>query len=216
MTASKTPNLGLFNPVGTDPFLTADFSESMGILDQNPGRLVVPNQASRPSTWGVNQHGRAVLQADQGIEWYWYQPSAPTPGVWKRLNGKGLLAVSQTGGSLSTSNQNYSNPLTLVQLTNVLIPGGRPYRVTFSAEWWENTQGVSIATVFENGSMLSFYHVTGRTFGQHPYPGVHGLSISRPAPSSQVTITFKLGLSSHTGFGGTCTVFGPALEVEEY
>jgi hypothetical protein len=216
MTASKTPNMGLLYPTGTDPFLTSDFADTMAILDQHPGTLTVPNQAGRPNTWGVNQHGRRVMQADQQIEWMWYQPSAPTPGVWKRTYAKGMLATSQTGGTVSTSNQNYNSPATLVQLTNVLIPGGRPYKIKFWAEWWQNTAGVSIATVFENGTMLSFYHVTGRTFGQHPYPGVHGLEIARPAPASQVTITFKLGLSSHTGFGGSCLVFGPALEVEEY
>lgn len=217
MTASKTPNLGLMNPVGTDSFAVADFSDTMAILDQNPGRRVVPNQASRPTGWGVNQHGRSVLQADQQIEWVWYQPASNVPGVWKRTFARGQLAYSTNWGQISTSNTDYGNGPVLVQINNVIVPGGRPYRINFRAEWISSTAGMSVVSVFENNSQLGYVHFDGWGFdGGRGMPGARSHSYGRPAPASQTTISFKMTLAAHSSFKGTSSVWAPSLEIEEY
>lgn len=217
MTASKTPNLGLMSPVGADPFVTADFADTMAILDLNPGIRTVANAASRPTGWTAAQHGRRVYQTDQQIEWVWHMPDSGTPGVWKRTYPKGLLASVVNGSSVSTTNTNYGAGATLVEATNVIIPGGRPLRYTFRCEWITNTQGMSIVSIFQDGSMLTFLHFSGHNFdGGRGMPSAHEFSFSLAAPASQVTSTFKATLSAHNGFGGTSLCWAPSIEIMEY
>lgn len=218
MTASKTPNLGLMSPVGSDPFVTQDFADTMAILDLNPGIRTVANQASRPTGWTAAQHGRRVYQADQQIEWVWHMPSSGTPGVWKRTYPKGLLANVVNYSTIGTSNTNYGAGPTLVEANNVIIPGGRPYRYTFRCDWAACSGGnMSIISIHQDGAMLSWFHVAGGTFdGGRGMPSMHEFSFSLAAPANQLTTSFRLTLSAHSSFGGNALVWAPSIEIVEY
>lgn len=217
MTASKTPNLGLMNPVGADSFQTSDFADTFQKLDQVPGILTVANQAGRPTSWTASQHGRRVWQADQNIEWVWHQPSSGTAGIWKRTFARGLLAQVVVGTTISTSNTNYSTGATLASLNNVVIPGGRPYKIVVRAEWVANDANMSIISTFENNGMLAWVHFGGSHFdGGRGMPGPAYFEFSRPAPSVQTTMNFRTTLNSHNGFGGTTICWAPSLEIVEY
>lgn len=217
MTASKTANLGLMSPVGADPFVTADFADTMAILDLNPGIRTVANAASRPTGWTAAQHGRRVYQTDQQIEWVWHMPDGGTPGVWKRTYPKGLLASVANYSTISTTNTNYGAGPTLVEALNVVLPGGRPVRYSFRCEWLANSNNMSIISVHQDGSMISWLHFGGSTFdGGRGMPSAHEFSFSLAAPASQQTSSFKLTLSSHNGFGGNTICWGPSIEIVEY
>lgn len=197
MTASKTPNLGLMNPVGSDDFEVTDFSSTFGILDQNPGILPVANQASRPTGWGAAQHGRRVWQADQNIEWVWYQPSTGVGGQWLRTYPKGWLAGAQNGNA-STGNTTFGAGPVVLSVT-ALIPGGRPVKVNYSFyDCLNETTGTSIVSIWENGVMVGLKYHLGRNFTQ---PLTHSVAASfyyirNPAPTSQLSVNYQLQLNA--------------------
>jgi len=221
MTASKTPALGLMNPVGSDPFLTSDFAQTFQAIDAAPGIAVVPNQASRPTGWTSNQHGRRVWQADQNIEWVWNQPSSGSPGAWLRTFAKGVLANATVGGFLGTSNTNYATGPTIVSIPNVIIPGGRPIRVTYWYDWLANDYGQSVITYWENGVQIYDNFHDGRLFSDNfPEPHVNSHRFYRNiAPSSQVTMSFSITLSARNDTpprgGGNSLIAATWLEIEE-
>lgn len=217
MTASKTPNLGLMSPVGADPFVTADFADTMAILDLNPGIRTVANQASRPAGWTTAQHGRRVYQADQQIEWAWHMPDGGTPGVWKRTYPKGLLTNVVNYTTITTTNTNYGTGPTLVETGSIVIPGGRPFRVTLRAEWVGNTNNLAVISAHQDGTLFSWLHFSSGSFdGGRAQPDAREFSYSFPAPASQISTSFKTTLSSYTATGGTAFCFAPSLEVVEY
>jgi hypothetical protein len=221
MTASKTPNLGLMNPVGSDPFLTSDFSDTFGRIDAAPGIAVVANQSARPTGWTSNQHGRHVWQADQNIEWVWNQPSSSSPGAWQRTFAKGQLAIASVGSFLSTSNTNYATGPTIISISNLIIPGGRPIRISYWYDWLANDYGQSVISYWENGVDIYDNFHDGRSFRDNfPEPHVNSHRFSRnPAPSAQITMSFSITLSARNDVvpygGGTSTIAGTWLEVEE-
>lgn len=197
MTASKTPNLGLMNPVGSDDFQVADFSTTFGILDQNPGILTVANQASRPTGWSTAQNGRRVWQADQNIEWVWYQPSGGVGGVWQRTYSKGLLA-SAGAGNASTGNTTFGQGPVLQSITT-LVPGGRSLRIEYTFyDCTNETTGTSIVSVWENGGLVGYKYHLGR-LGSNPltYSVASGFSyIRNPAPTTQASVNYQLQLNA--------------------
>ena len=197
MTASKTPNLGLMNPVGSDDFEVSDFSTTFGILDQNPGSFTVPNQASRPTGWGAAQHGRRVWQADQNIEWVWYQPSSSVGGIWQRTYPKGWLGGAG-GGNASTGNTTFGQGPVVLSAT-VLVPGGRGVQVSYHFyDCLNETTGTSIVSIWANGAMLGFKYHPGRVNSQPLLYSVAGTFYYtyNPAPSTQQSINYQLQLNA--------------------
>jgi hypothetical protein len=209
------------NPVGSDPFLTSDFAQTFQAIDAAPGIAVVPNQASRPTGWNSNQHGRRVWQADQNIEWVWNQPSSGSPGSWLRTFAKGVLATANVSGFLGTSNTNYATGPTIVSISNVVIPGGRPIKVRYWFDWVANENGQSVITYWENGVQIYDTFHDGRLFTDNfPEPHAGGYQFSRnPAPSSQITMSFAITLSARNDVpphgGGNSLIAATWLEVEE-
>jgi hypothetical protein len=221
MTASKTPVLGLMNPVGSDPFLTSDFADTFGRIDAAPGIAVVANQSARPTGWNSNQHGRRVWQADQNIEWVWNQPSSGSPGSWLRTFAKGVLANANMGSFLSTTNTNYATGITIVSLPTIVIPGGRPIRVSYWYDWVANDYGQSVISYWENGVQIYDNFHDGRLFiDNFPEPHVNSHRFYRnPAPSSQITMSFSITLAARNDApprgGGISTIAATWLQVEE-
>lgn len=216
MTASTTPNLELMNPVLSDEFKVEDFQTTMGILDLHPGIRTVANQGSRPNSWTYKQHGRRVWQADQNIEWVWYQPNSGDPGEWKRTFAKGLLASSWSGPQISTSTTNWASGVTVGLHTNLVIPGGRSLRVGWTADWIGNTRGVCMFSLWENGTRLTDIHHTGFKFDTNTtIPHAQGHFLVRNPGATQVTNTYKLSMASHPSWGGTSYTWGCNFYVEE-
>jgi hypothetical protein len=197
MTASKTPNLGLMNPVGSDDFEVTDFSTTFGIIDQNPGILTVPNQASRPSGWGSAQNGRRVWQADQNIEWVWSQPSPSFAGVWQRTYPKGWLA-GQGGGAASTGNTTFGQGPVVLSVTT-LVPGGRPVAINYNFYQCINeTTGTTIVSIWENGVMIGLKYHYGRLASQPLTYSLAGMMYyyRNPAPTTQQTVNYQLQINA--------------------
>lgn len=216
MTASKTPNLELMNPVLSDEFTVEDFQETMGILDQHPGIRTVANQAARPVGWTYTQHGRRVWQADQNIEWVWHQPTSGDPGEWKRTFPKGILAQSYSGSQISTSTTNWSGGVTIGLLNNVIIPGGRDLKIGWSAEWLGNSAGAAMMSYWENGSRIVDIHHTGFSFVTNTtIPHAQGHSFLRFPGATQQTMSFKLTMAAHPSWGGTSYTWGCWFTIEE-
>jgi hypothetical protein len=217
-TASKTPNLGLMSPVGSDQFDIADFDTSFMILDQNPGTIVVANQASRPTGWGVNQHGRRVLQADQGIEWWWNMPSSLPAGVWTRVGPKGWLGGTFHGGSVASAS---TSGVTIASLS-LLCPGGRPILVMYSFLWATQTnlsnQQIAVE-YFENGNFITSRFHDGTGYGaNNSNPPDSGMMyfLRNPAPTAQANVTFSLAVLNQPGHPvGTAAIWDTTLDVFE-
>lgn len=220
-TASKTPNLGLMYPVGSDTFDITDFENTFTIIDQNPGTLVVANQASRPTGWGVNQNGRRVMQADQGIEWWWNQPSSTVAGQWTRVAPKGWLAGTYHGGAVTCNDT--SNPGVLVASLNLLVPGGRPIMVFYSFLWSANTNLNNqqiVMNYYENGQYVTTRFHNGTTYnggdGSDP-PGSQMMYFQRNiAPTTQQNVTFSVYVSGAQGHPiGQTTVWNTTFDIYE-
>lgn len=217
-TASKTPNLGLMNPVGSDTFDIIDFQNTMSILDQNPGILTVANQASRPTGWSANQHGRRVMQADQGIEWWWNQPSSSVAGQWSRVSPKGWLAGTFHGGSVSGTTTD-----AVVASLSVLIPGGRPVTVLYSFLWATHTNlsnGQICVDYRENGTLITsrVHNGTGYNGGDPHNPPDSGMMyfLRNVAPTTQQTITFSISVRSFPGHpAGTASIWDTTFDIYE-
>lgn len=198
MTASKTANLGLMNPVGSDPFLTTDFAQSMGILDQNPGVLVIPNAASRPSNWNASQHGRMVWQADLTVMWVWVQPSSLSAGSWVRQGNKGWLGTGINRALVSTTAQSLAAAPTVCS-TQVMLPGGRPTFIFYDFSYAGNDP-VKYATlhVLANGvDICEAQHIgngwSNAYTANFPYPpGNQSFGFVRPASGAQENINFSI------------------------
>lgn len=207
-------------PVGSDQFDITDFQNTFTALDQNPGTIVVPNQASRPTGWGVNQHGRRVLQADQGIEWWWNMPSSTTAGVWTRVGPKGWLGGTFHGGSVSCTNT--TTPVAVASLT-LVIPGGRPILVFYSFLWATNTNvsNGQIATEYwENGIYVTnrFHNGTGYNGGDPHNPPDSGMMYFQRniAPTVQRTMTFTILVQGQPGHPvGTTAIYDTTFDIYE-
>lgn len=219
VTASKTPNLGLMYPVGSDQFDITDFENTFTTLDQNPGTLTVANQAARPTGWTANQHGRRVMQADQGIEWWWNQPSSGVAGQWTRIAPLGRIGGNYTGGAVSC---NDTNPIPVVSAT-VLIPGGRPVMVLYSFLWATNTNNSNgqLAAIYEENGVYvdsKFHGGTGYRGGDPSNPPNSGMFyyMRFPAPTTQVTMTFTILVSGAVGHPiGQTTMWNTTLDIVE-
>lgn len=192
MTASKTPRLGLMNPVGSDAFITADFSQTFGVLDANPGVPVVANAASRPTSYTTAQHGSMVFQADQGIIWSWNQPTSGSVGAWQRVGNKGFLGQAVNTGTVSTSTTTYANGAVVVSL-DVTVPGGRPILVLMSWDILSNTNGPNVFSFWENNSRQFdryFYNYYGDVASGDAW-------VYRPPVSSQQNINYKMTIAAY-------------------
>jgi hypothetical protein len=206
-------------PVGSDNFDITDFENTNTILDQSPGTLIVPNQASRPTGWGVNQNGRRVMQADQGIEWWWNQPSSTTPGKWQRVSPKGWLSGTSIGGVVSSPS---TAAVTVASLT-VLVPGGRPVLVFYSFLWATQTNlsnNQVEVDYLENASLISNkYHNGTRYNGGNPNvpPSSAMMYYQRNiAPTTQASITFSIAVRSSPGHPvGTAALQNITFDVYE-
>lgn len=221
MTATTTPTLGLMRPTLTDDFKTDDFAQTFDILDDNPGIYQVANQASRPTTWTHEQHGRTCRQLDQLIDWVWVKPTSGSTGVWKRMWGKGLLHSQTNGSAISSSATNYTLGATVIQTPSILIPGGRPVRVTVRWGNCGNTSGLSIGSYWEGSSLIHSWGINGYHYTQAQWGRTGIASMYRitrdPAPTTQVSMSFKWTISATAdfGLGGTTTMQDTILEVEE-
>lgn len=222
MTASKTPNLGLMNPVASDPFVIEDFSNTFGILDQNPGVLTVPNQASRPTNFTAAQHGRIVLQADQQILWMWNQVNSGVTGGWSRVGNKGLIGEFQNGGTVATTTINRDLGPTVVQ-GSVLIPGGRPFLALFNYGIATSVGSRIIVSYWEDNVRLLSQVFNGVDPSARPAPGTTPLATAyywmRPAPTVARTINFKVSIAAfgdvHPWGGGYTAVTDGKLHIIE-
>lgn len=221
VTATNTPNLGLMSPVSTDDFKTTDFAATFGILDLNPGIFVVPNQASRPNTWTEKQHGRTVRQIDQGIDWYWYQPTSGFTGLWKRTAPKGQLYTQTNSGAVSSSATNYNSGAVVITTSSVLLPGGRPIKVTVKWDSFGNSSGLAVGSYWEGSTNIIPWGVNGFDYTQGTWGqlGLGGMfTITRDlAPVTQTSVIFKWTISAYAfaGLGGASTIRGTTMTVEE-
>jgi hypothetical protein len=228
MTASKTANLGLMNPVGSDPFLTTDFSQTMGILDQNPGVLVVANQASRPTGWSASQHGRLVWQADQNIMWIWNQPSGGGAGAWLRQGVKGWLGGASNAAQVNTTAITVATAPVVVSTTQ-MVPGGRPTLILYSWVFTGNSSAkFSTINLIANSVNLYETRHNGNGFdvaytSNFPYPPQSSVfAFVRSASGTQENVNFQLKLrcqdpaavGSAQG-GGSAFIINTKLDVFE-
>lgn len=228
MTGSHTPNLGLMNPVGSDPFNTSDFADTFTKLDLTPGVLVVANAASLPTGWSAAQHGREVWQADLNIKWVWNQPSSGVGGVWLRLGNKGWLGGAGNAAQVNTTAISVSTAPTVCSYS-ATVPGGRCIYVNMRWIFIGNDQArYATINLIANSSNVLEARFNGNGFGVAysggtPYPPqsasygfIYGMV------SSQQTINFQLKLrcqdpavvGSAQG-GGSCFIIGTAMDIFE-
>lgn len=230
MTASKTPNLGLMNPVGSDAFATSDFSDTMTKLDATPGVQVVPNQASRPTNFGVAQHGRMVWQADLNVMWTWYQPTSSVSGVWKRVGNIGHIAADYNPAWVNTTQVVWSSA-PVVCSADVLIPGGRHCLIVYTWQALQNTKSGQnrliavhnsnfVAEWQRNGYPYDVNGVIGGPAGTGTTSGTH--VYFRESSSVQEQVNFQLRIASKDPAvvgsywgGGTTSIMWATLDVYE-
>lgn len=230
MTASKTPNLGLMNPVGSDPFVTADFADTTQKIDKVPGVQVVPNEASRPTGFSAAQHGRQVWQADLNVMWVWYQPSTSISGVWKRVGCLGHIASANNPAWVNTTQVNWSSAPTVVS-ANVMIPGGRHCMIVYTWQALQNTKAGQcrlialhnsnyVAEWQKNGFPTNVNGVIGGPAGTGTEGGTHIYFRNSSATQEQVNIQMRIAskdpavVGSYWG-GGTTSIMWATLDVYE-
>lgn len=216
MTASKTARLGLMSPVGSDAFLTSDFSQTMGILDANPGVPVVANAAARPTAYTAAQHGSMVYQADLNLLWVWYQPNSGTTGFWQRVNSTGFLGQFSNSGSVSTSTTNYSVGPTVASGT-ITVPGGRSIMVLMGWDRLDNNYNKCMVSYWENNVKITdklFYAA-----GSSDATAAMFYLQRNPAPVNALSLTVKMTIAAYNAApsngGGTSTMTGGVLTVWE-
>lgn len=220
MTASKTPRLGLMNPVGSDAFVTTDFSTTFGILDTNPGTLVVPNAASRPTNYTSAQHGSLVYQSDLNILWSWNQPTSGSAGAWRRVGNVGLLGSSAASGLVTTTTTTYTSGVQVAALT-VTVPGGRPIQIGVSWDILGNTYNKAVLSYWENNVLITsraFYGLAPTASGAPVSAGAWILARD-VAPSASLSLAAKVTVSSYPATSpngsGTTSAQGVSLTIWE-
>lgn len=220
MTASKTPRLGLMNPVGSDAFVTTDFATTFGILDANPGVPIVPNAASRPTNYTSAQHGSLVYQSDLNIMWSWNQPTSGSAGAWRRVGNVGLLGQSSASGLVTTTTTTYSSGVQVAALT-VTCPGGRPIQVLINWEILGNTYNKAVVSYWENNVLIAsraFYGQAPTNSGTPVSAGEWAFARD-PAPSGSLTLATKVTVASYNASpsngGGTTSAQGMAIAIWE-
>lgn len=142
------------DPVDSDLFEASDFASSFTILDQTPGVATVANYGALTALpWGTAQHGRQVLELDNGALWYWYNPSGS--GVWKRSNNVGLLAHVTQSAVVSTT-ATTGNGILVVQSGNVVVPGVRAIHISVRLGL-DNSSGLGsqvLVSLTDNGALI--------------------------------------------------------------
>jgi hypothetical protein len=217
MTASVTPRLGLMSPVPADPFLVQDFAALTQKLDAQPGIIPVPNQNSRPTNWGVAQHGSTVLQTDLGILWYWNQPSSTTAGSWQRVMGKGSCGTWQNPSSCSTQITEPNNGVKACETEPIKVGGGRPLVIDILWDIFGNDYGKCMLNLWCNNIRIKDFPWHGRRNPDHS-----GGSFScphNPAPVYQATLKYHLTICSVKGYppngGGLTIIQNLSLSIRE-
>jgi hypothetical protein len=145
------------SPVDSDLFQSADFSATFGKLDAVPGVTIVANYASLPATWGLNQHGSKVIQADNRAEWMWYNPSGT--GQWIRTNTVGLISKTIQPTPITTT-LTTSPGAVFVTSGNFTAPGGRALRIDLDMgiDNSSGASGIVIINVRDNGTQIAEYN----------------------------------------------------------
>lgn len=220
MTASKTPRLGLMNPVGSDAFVTSDFSQTFSILDANPGVVVVPNAASRPTNYTAAQHGSLVYQSDLNILWSWNQPTSGSAGAWRRVGNVGLLGQSAASGLVTTTTTTYTSGVQVAALT-VTVPGGRPIQVAINWEILGNTYNKAVVSYWENNVLIASrpYYGLPPTASGSPVSANSWIFGRDPAPNASLSLAAKVTVSSYPASSpngsGTTSAQGVSLAIWE-
>lgn len=96
-----TTRLGLKSPLSTDPFQTSDFVDNWTVLDGTPG-VYVCLSSSRPSTWGIDQKGRTIVETDTGRQLMW--DGASFVSLTQFPPATGYAYTSSTSISAGTTN----------------------------------------------------------------------------------------------------------------
>jgi hypothetical protein len=220
MTASKTPRLGLMNPVGSDAFVTADFAQTFGIIDANPGYAIVPNAASRPTGYTTAQHGSLVYQSDLNIMWSWNQPTSGSAGAWRRVGNAGLLGSSAASGLVTTTTTTYTSGVQVAALT-VTVPGGRPIQVAINWEILGNTYDKAVVSYWENNNLIVSRPYWGLppTATRTPVSANNWVFARDPAPNSSLLLATKVTVAAFnaapTNGGGTTSAQGVSIAIWE-
>lgn len=217
MTASKTPRLGLMSPVGSDAFITTDFSQTFGILDANPGMAVVANAASRPTTYTTAQHGSMVFQTDLAVIWFWNQPTSGSVGAWSRVGNKGLLSqTTQAAGTITATTTNYASG-TQVVTNAVTAPGGRALLVMASWGTLGNSNGNNVVSIWESTNRLADRFFYGYNSDKTGGSGMTQFVVS--PPTTQTNYNFRMTIAAFNDSppdgGGTTRITGGVLTVFE-
>jgi len=158
--ANLTPKLGLIAPVDSDTFAAADYATTFGKLDAVPGVTIVPAYSGAGGlntlSWGTNQHGRTVIQADNGAWWLWYNPSGS--GTWKRINNIGLIQKTIQNADVSSAATSGTGIL-VVQSGNLSIPGGRSVQIncTLGLDNNSGANGNAAVLLYDNGALLKTF-----------------------------------------------------------
>lgn len=216
MTASSTPRLKIMRPVGSDAFLVADFVAMADILDANPGTVIVPNAASRPSNYTSANHGQKVYQTDYNIEWSWNQPSSGSAGAWRRVGNSGLLGQSVASGLVTTTGTAYATGVQVAALT-VTVPGGRPIQVAINWDILGNTYEKAVVSWWENNVRI-FDRVI---WGKAPTAASSGSVVFARdvAPSAALSLATKVTIASFNAApangGGTTSAQGFSISIWE-
>lgn len=222
MTATTTPRLGLISPTSTDDFKTTEVAQTFGILDENPGIYRVDNQASRPTTWNHNQHGRTVRQMDQLIDWVWVQPTSGSVGAWKRVAPKGILHTQENQANVTSSATVYTSGATVIQTPSIILPGGRPIEISLRWHFFGNTEGIAVGSYWEGSTLQTSWRVNGYELAQPSHRGDYGMGGMYAtwrdlAPTTQVSMSFKWTISAYglNGIGGTTTIRSTVMVIKE-
>jgi hypothetical protein len=178
-------------PSQTDLFDPADIAHTFTILDGVPGVTPIANYAALPTNLTSAQHGSKYLQLDNGAEWYWYQPSSGSGGVWKRSNSIGQLGASNfpSNYSLSWPGPLYASPTPTLATVSGTASGNRWLAITA----WVTNMVISTDAIF-----ILYQGATevSRLYWTYDGTGLSGASAMyywAPPMAPGASFTFSLG-----------------------
>jgi hypothetical protein len=192
---TTTTRLGLKKFAGADFFHITDWDDNSDLLDLYPG-VYICDAASRPTTWGPDQNGMWIYEADTKLVWKW------NGSYFERDYPKGWLGGAVRTTPFSTVATTFDMVTQVaIDIPNSYPPGSRRYAVTVEGPSVDNdgtTPQVDVG-IFRDTTQLQAFTlpVVGGV------PGPLSFTTYDRTVGADTSVTYSLQVKANIPSGGT-------------
>jgi hypothetical protein len=190
---TTTTRLGLKLFTGADTFHITDWDENSGILDLFPG-IYICDSGSRPTTWGPDQNGLWIWEADTKLVWEW------NGSYFERLMPKGWIGGAARTTAFSTTSTDFVVVTQIaVTIPNFFPTDTRRYGIVVEGPSIDNDMGQAGVAIFRDTTQLQAWTEPIN----HAVPGPLRFTTLDRTAVAESSVTYSLQAKANIPAGGT-------------